>query len=148
MPTPGAAAYADGAEAGEALAVGLADLTGRHDSASAIRWATVSEGVPPPSDRVGLPEDVRPFRNDPFKISQTLRAAGDAQRLTDLESDGAGDVPDRAAMRIMGRSTGMRRRYQHLTDPVLKDAAGRLDQLLWEARRPANPLSETKTETR
>ncbi|ADP84832.1 tyrosine-type recombinase/integrase [Pseudofrankia inefficax] len=41
-------------------------------------------------------------------------------------------VPDRTVMGIMGWSTDMRRRYQHLTDPVLKDAAGRLNRLLWE----------------
>ncbi len=42
-------------------------------------------------------------------------------------------VPDRAVMGIMGWSSAdMRQRYQHLTDPVLKDVATRLGRLLWE----------------
>ncbi len=42
-------------------------------------------------------------------------------------------VPDRVVMGIMGWSSeSMRRRYQHLTDPVLRDVATRLGRLLWE----------------
>jgi integrase len=40
-------------------------------------------------------------------------------------------VPDRTVMGIMGWSTDQRRRYQHVTDPVLKDVADRLNRLLW-----------------
>ncbi|WP_322778216.1 site-specific integrase [Frankia sp. Cas4] len=61
-------------------------------------------------------------------------------------------VPDRAVMGIMGWSSeSMRRRYQHLTDPVLKDVATRLNRLLWEEPPdPAEPTgaSETRTETK
>ncbi|WP_035921255.1 tyrosine-type recombinase/integrase [Frankia sp. QA3] len=41
-------------------------------------------------------------------------------------------VPDRAVMGIMGWSSDLRSRYQHLTDPILKDVATRLGRLLWE----------------
>ncbi len=69
-----------------------------------------------------------------------LRAAGlrDA-RLHDARHTAATvllllGVPDRAVMGIMGWSSeGMRLRYQHLTDPVLKDVATRLGQLLWDS---------------
>ncbi len=41
-------------------------------------------------------------------------------------------VPDRAVMGIMGWSSDQRSRYQHLTDPILKDVATRIGRLLWE----------------
>jgi integrase len=41
-------------------------------------------------------------------------------------------VPDRVVMGIMGWSSDMRRRYQHMTDPVLRDVATKLGRLLWE----------------
>ncbi|CUU60461.1 Site-specific recombinase XerD [Parafrankia irregularis] len=50
-------------------------------------------------------------------------------------------VPDRIVMGIMGWSSDMRRRYQHVTDPMLRDAADKVGRLLWEvptaAERPA-----------
>jgi integrase len=54
-------------------------------------------------------------------------------------------VPDRAVMGIMGWSSDQRSRYQHLTDPILKDVATRIGRLLWEeAPGPADrpPTSE------
>ncbi|MCK9894779.1 tyrosine-type recombinase/integrase [Frankia sp. AgB32] len=50
-------------------------------------------------------------------------------------------VPDRIVMGIMGWSSDMRRRYQHVTDPMLRDTADKIGRLLWEvptaAERPA-----------
>ncbi|MBL7494480.1 site-specific integrase [Frankia sp. AgB1.9] len=57
-------------------------------------------------------------------------------------------VPDRTVMGIMGWSTDQRSRYQHMTDPVLKDVAGRLNRLLWLGPASAEGPNETGTETR
>jgi len=53
-------------------------------------------------------------------------------------------VPDTIVDAIMGREPGqsarMRRRYQHLTNRVLKDTAEKIDGLLWtrpDQRPPA-----------
>jgi hypothetical protein len=48
----------------------------------------------------------------------------------------------------MGWSTDQRRRYQHVTDPVLKDVADRLNRLLWAGSMSADGASETGSETR
>lgn len=41
-------------------------------------------------------------------------------------------VPERAAMGIMGWSTtAMAARYQHITDPIRREVARRVDGLLW-----------------
>ncbi len=47
-------------------------------------------------------------------------------------------VPDRTVMGIMGWSTDQRSRYQHITDPVLKDVAERLNRLLWDGPASAD----------
>ncbi len=42
-------------------------------------------------------------------------------------------VPERTAMGIMGWSTtAMAARYQHLTDPIRRDVAERVGDLLWD----------------
>jgi len=49
-------------------------------------------------------------------------------------------VPERAVMGLMGwSSASMAKRYQHITDPVLKDVAERVDGLIW---KPAHPPGE------
>lgn len=67
-----------------------------------------------------------------------LRAAGVRDgRLHDARHTAATvllllGVPERAAMGIMGwSSTGMAARYQHITDPIRRDAARRVGGLLW-----------------
>jgi len=53
-------------------------------------------------------------------------------------------VPERAAMGIMGWSTtAMAARYQHITDPIRRDVARRVDGLLW-----SEPPEEDTTGTR
>nr|WP_237702958.1 MULTISPECIES: site-specific integrase [Protofrankia] len=52
-------------------------------------------------------------------------------------------VPDRVVMGIMGWSSeSMRRRYQHLTDPILRDVATRLGLLPWE--EPPGPADRSE----
>jgi integrase len=52
-------------------------------------------------------------------------------------------VAERAVMGIMGwSSASMAKRYQHITDPILKDIAKRVDGLIWRsADRPDEPRS-------
>jgi integrase len=46
-------------------------------------------------------------------------------------------VPERAVMGIMGwSSTGMTRRYQHVTDTIRQSVAEQIDGLLWDAGEP------------
>lgn len=41
-------------------------------------------------------------------------------------------VPERTVMSIMGwSSTAMAARYQHVTDPIRRDVARRVGELLW-----------------
>lgn len=67
-----------------------------------------------------------------------LRAAGVREaRLHDARHTAATvllllAVPERAAMGIMGWSTtAMAAKYQHITDPIRRDVAQRVDGLLW-----------------
>ncbi len=50
-------------------------------------------------------------------------------------------VPDRIVMGIMGWSSDMRRRYQHVTDPMLRDTADKVGRLLWEASPSVKPAA-------
>lgn len=85
-----------------------------------------------------------------------LRAAGVRDgRLHDARHTAATvllllGVPERAAMGIMGwSSTAMAARYQHVTDPILRDVARRVGGLLWaDPNDPADETIETRTETR
>jgi len=40
-------------------------------------------------------------------------------------------VPERIVMAIMGSSASMAKRYQHVTDPLLRETAEKVDGLLW-----------------
>ncbi|GAA2093119.1 hypothetical protein GCM10009841_02560 [Microlunatus panaciterrae] len=41
-------------------------------------------------------------------------------------------VPERTVMQVMGwSSTAMAARYQHVTDPIRREVASRVDSLLW-----------------
>src|SRR6266545_1038989 len=49
-------------------------------------------------------------------------------------------VAERAVMGIMGwSSTSMAKRYQHITDPILKDVAKRVGGLIWQPELPRTP---------
>jgi integrase len=44
-------------------------------------------------------------------------------------------VPERTVMSIMGwSSTAMAARYQHVTDPIRREVAGRVGRLLWNSQ--------------
>ncbi|MFJ8742388.1 tyrosine-type recombinase/integrase [Embleya sp. NPDC127516] len=52
-------------------------------------------------------------------------------------------VPERIVMAIMGwSSTTMAKRYQHVTDPLLRDTAERVNNLLWKTGTSETPESE------
>ena len=43
-------------------------------------------------------------------------------------------VPERTVMGVMGwSSTSMAARYQHVTDPIRRDVAARMGDLLWSS---------------
>jgi hypothetical protein len=51
-------------------------------------------------------------------------------------------------MGVMGWSnSSMAARYQHVTDPIRREVAGRVDGLIWDRKRGNRKLTETKTET-
>jgi integrase len=50
-------------------------------------------------------------------------------------------VPERTVMSIMGWSTtAMAARYQHVTDPIRRGVAERIDGLLWDVEEPAGSV--------
>jgi hypothetical protein len=56
-------------------------------------------------------------------------------------------VPERTVMGIMGwSSTSMAARYRHITDPIRREVAVRVDELIWSSGGAADTI-ETKTET-
>lgn len=78
-----------------------------------------------------------------------LRAAGVRQvRLHDARHTAATvllvlGVPERTVMSIMGwSSTAMAARYQHVTDPIRRDVARRVGDLLWAPEGPETPEGE------
>jgi integrase len=88
------------------------------------------------TDALGKPVNPR-FDYDEWK--RLLRAAKVRDgRLHDARHTAATvllilGIPDTAVDGVMGWEPGgaMRRRYQHLTDPVLKNIAGKLGHTLW-----------------
>ena len=82
-------------------------------------------------------EPVNP-NTDYHQWKELLKAAGLRDgRLHDARHTAATvllilGVPERTVMGIMGwSSTGMTRRYQHVTDPIRQAVADQVDGLLW-----------------
>ena len=52
-------------------------------------------------------------------------------------------VPERTVMGVMGwSSTSMAARYQHVTDPIRRDVAARMGDLLWLPEDHADAVGE------
>jgi len=52
-------------------------------------------------------------------------------------------VPERTVMGVMGwSSTSMAARYQHVTDPIRRDVAARMGDLLWSSEADLEPTAE------
>jgi integrase len=92
--------------------------------------------------------------SDYHRWKALLRAAGVRDgRLHDARHTAATvllilGVPERTVMGVMGWSnTSMAARYQHVTDPIRREVAGRVDGLIWDRNRGNRKLTETKTET-
>src|SRR4029453_8653641 len=94
------------------------------------------------------------LHNDYHRWKALLRGAGVPDgRLPDARHTAATvllilGVPERTVMGIMGWSnSSMAARYQHVTDPIRREVAGRVDGLIWDRKRGNRKLTETKTET-
>jgi integrase len=92
--------------------------------------------------------------SDYHRWKALLRAAGVRDgRLHDARHTAATvllilGVPERTVMGVMGWSnSSMAARYQHVTDPIRREVAGRVDGLIWDRKRGNRKLTETKTET-
>jgi integrase len=92
--------------------------------------------------------------SDYHRWKALLRAAGVRDgRLHDARHTAATvllilGVPERTVMGVMGWSnSSMAARYQHVTDPIRREVAGRVDGLIWDRTHGNRKLTETKTET-